>query len=504
MMAQADSSRYQQAVGLAETGKYQEALARIEEYLRVSPNDVEALNDAGAILHCLGRSDEAIEHLVRARNLQPNSAEIVWNLVEAYLGAGRADQIGQLYNDMERMGILNADVLNRTANLFLDQSNKVDALEMLLRSLKLAPNQDVLEPVLEVIRSKRPKIAFFCAANAENRSLADICAFAQERFRVQHFQGQSVDQMYEFMKTSDICWFEGCSDIASEASKLPKITRNIVKLQGPELQHGWPRQVQWENIDILITSDNSQFEEILLEQVPDIKTRTRLVTIPEGVDLDKFEFVGRQRGKNLACIGHLNMQENPMFLLQCMQKLHYIDPEYRLFFAGAFQNQMLQRYIMHIIQALELSDVVLFDGWQEDVNCWLQDKHFVVSAGIGQSQDVGLLQGMACGLKPVIHNFPGAIEMFPSDLLFDISEQFCERVLADRYEPQSYRRFVEQRYPLKNQLEEINAIFIQLEREIDIQQPKSPANIGLEDRPDGKATLPNEFRSLEFDDNKVS
>jgi len=504
MMAQADSSRYQEAVGLAETSKYQEALVRIEEYLRVSPNDVEALNDAGAILHCLGRSDEAIEHLVRARKLQPDSAEIVWNLAEAYLGAGRADQIGQLYNDMERMGILNADVLNRTANLFLNQSNKADALEMLLRSLKLSPDQQVLEPMLEVIRSKRPKIGFFRAANAENRSLTDICAFAQERFSVQHFQGQSVDQMYEFMKTSDICWFEGCSDIASEASKLPKITKNIVKLHGPELQDGWPRQVQWENIDILITIGNSQFEEILLEQVPDIKTRTRLVTIPKGVDLEKFKFVGRKRGKNLACIGHLNMQKNPMFLLQCMQKLHYIDPEYRLFFAGAFQSPMLQRYIMHIVQALELSNIVLFDGWQEDVNCWLQDKHFVASAGIGQSQEMGLLQGMACGLKPVIHNFPGASEMFPPDLLFNISEQFCERILADRYEPESYRRFAEERYPLRNQLEKINGIFIQFEREIDTRQAKSPSSIELENRPVENATLPNEFHSLEFNNNRIS
>jgi hypothetical protein len=484
MKAQADSSLYQEAVGLAETGKYQEALTCIEEYLRVSPNDVEALNDAGAILHCLGRFNEAIEHLARARKLQPDSAEIVWNLVEAYLGAGRADQIGQLYNDMERMGILNADVLNRTANLFLNQSNKADALEMLLRSLKVAPNQEVLEPILEVIRCKRPKIAFFCPANPEDSSITDICAFAQARFRIQHFQGQNVNQMYESMKTSDICWFEGCSDVASEASRLPKVTKNIVKLHGPELQDGWPRQVQWENIDILITIGNSGLEEILLEQVPDIKARTRLVTIPKGVDLEKFKFVGRQPGKNLACIGNLNMQTNPMFLLQCMQKLHYIDPEYRLFFAGAFQNPMLQRYIRHMIQVLELSDVVLFDGWQEDVNCWLQDKNFIVSVGIGQSQEMGLLQGMACGLKPVIHNFPGASEMFPSDLLFDISEQFCERILAGRYEPESYRKFVEERYPLKSQLEEINAIFIQLEREIDIQQAKSSSNIELEKKLD--------------------
>ena len=57
-----------------------------------------------------------------------------------------------------------------------------------------------------------------------------------------------------------------------------------------------------------------------------------------------------------------------MLLLQCMQKLNYIDPEYKLFFAGIFQNPMLEQYIKHIVQQLELTDVVFFDGWQEDVN----------------------------------------------------------------------------------------------------------------------------------------
>ncbi|MHC4529911.1 MAG: glycosyltransferase family 4 protein, partial [Planctomycetota bacterium] len=185
---------------------------------------------------------------------------------------------------------------------------------------------------------------------------------------------------------------------------------------------------------------------------------------------DKFEFVARRRGKNLACVGYLNMRKNPMFLLQCMQKLHYIDPEYKLFFAGAFQDPMLEQYIRHMVRDLELGDVVFFDGWQEDMNFWLQDKHYIVSSSIGESQGMGLLEGMACGLKPVIHNFPGADEIFPGEFLFNISEQFCEQISSGPYEPQRYRRFVEEKYPLKNQLSKIDGIFIRLEDEIDLQQ----------------------------------
>ena len=77
------------------------------------------------------------------------------------------------------------------------------------------------------------------------------------------------------------------------------------------------------------------------------------------------------------------------------------------------------------------------------------------------------MEGMACGLKPVIHNFPGAECIFPQEFLFNISEGFCEQVLSGAYEPQRYRKFVEEKYSLKNQLDRINDIFTEFETQID-------------------------------------
>ena len=72
------SEDHHEALKLAETGNYQQAMDCINRHLQTSPDDAEALNDAGAILHCLGRSAEAIEHLVRAKTIRPDSAEIIW------------------------------------------------------------------------------------------------------------------------------------------------------------------------------------------------------------------------------------------------------------------------------------------------------------------------------------------------------------------------------------------------------------------------------------------
>jgi len=47
------------------------------------------------------------------------------------------------------------------------------------------------------------------------------------------------------------------------------------------------------------------------------------------------------------------------------------------------------------------------------------------------------------------------------------------RFLAVTYEPIRYRRFIEENYPLKGQLNRINGIFTQLEAEIDSHQAVS-------------------------------
>ena len=166
-------------------------------------------------------------------------------------------------------------------------------------------------------------------------------------------------------------------------------------------------------------------------------------------------------------------------ILQCMQKLQYIDPEYRLFFAGRFQDQAIEQYVRYMIDVLGLKNVVFFDGWQEDVRSWLSDKSYVVSTSFIESQGMGILEAMACGLKPVIHNFPGANEIFSSDYLFNIAEEFCDKILSASYEPQQYRRFVEENYSQRDQLAKINNILIQIEKKIDSNNSPVTADYGL-------------------------
>jgi tetratricopeptide (TPR) repeat protein len=469
MVTQTSSDCYLRGQELAEAGKYQEGLDCIDKHLQASPRDVQALNDAGVILHCLGRGDDAVAHLTKAWVLSGDCGEVAWNLAEAYLACGKADKAAAMFDAMERFGVLNVDVLNRTAAMLLDQDKKGLALETLLRSCRLWPGQSVLAPMLQVIHAKRPKVAFFRCGRGDDEGLAEAYEFIQPRFQTEFRANANPAQMTQLMRWSDIAWFDGGGVEMADALRGGQARKVVVSLRRCDVRGGWVKRVPWEKVDVLVQIGGLTAEETLLSRLPHLDDRPRLVILPNAVNLDRYAFRPRSRGKHLACMGRLTMEANLAMLLQGMQKLHYLDPQYRLFFGGSFESPALEEYVRHTAQALELADAVSFEPRPKDLNGWLSDKHFIVAADIDESRIETLWAGMACGLKPVIHNFPGAETVFPRQCLFKIAEQFCEQVLSPAYEPQQYRRFVEEHDMLRKQLGQVGKLLAQLEMEIDRQ-----------------------------------
>lgn len=148
------TKNYQKVLDLAEAGKHQDALELIEKYLAASPKNAEILNDKGAILYCLHRTDEAIEHFIKANDLQPDSAEILWNLSDAYLSQQKAKDAAALFEKMQQIGILNPELLARTAEILVNSGEITEAHKILTKSLELFPNQPMLNPMLDIISRK--------------------------------------------------------------------------------------------------------------------------------------------------------------------------------------------------------------------------------------------------------------------------------------------------------------------------------------------------------------
>lgn len=151
---------YEQIQQLAEQGQYAQALEQIERFIESHPDDAQAINDCGVLLFTLGRSDEAVDRLEEALTLQspPDPATLV-NLAEAVIAARRGELTVELMPRLMAADVFTPDLGARAATALLDSGQLAGAIEVLLLSQQAVPGQQVIEPMLDSIRARRPKVA---------------------------------------------------------------------------------------------------------------------------------------------------------------------------------------------------------------------------------------------------------------------------------------------------------------------------------------------------------
>jgi hypothetical protein len=363
---------------------------------------------------------------------------------------------------MEDLGILSSDTLNRAANEFLKAEDCSNAIEMLLWSLKLSDKQEVLEPMITVIKSKRAKVSMFCESEDEQMKL-----FADQintRYPLDVYVGKSADEVFDILSETDIAWFDGCGKLMADVSHMGKVCDCIVRVRNSDVARQGPGVVNWSNIDTVVLPANSSARRTFYDFVGDVGSDTKVIEMGLAIDTSKCEFNEFSKGKRIGCVGNFNSANNLVMVIQAMQKLNYIDPDYRLYLCGEFEDRAVEEYVRHIVEVLGLGNVVFFDGEQTNLNAWARDKHFIVSGGISFESAEAVMKCMAAGLKPVVHNFPGADEIFDSRFIYNISEDFCRMITEDDYCPQDYRRIAEETFDINKQFSTVNNALVRFER----------------------------------------
>ena len=169
--------------------------------------------------------------------------------------------------------------------------------------------------------------------------------------------------------------------------------------------------------------------------------------------LDEYPFYNKGVGHNLAYIGHINFKKGWPLLLQALRHAVNIDSRYRLFVAGDFQSFRHEAYIKHMVHAMGLSEHIQFDGWVDDIQPWLIDKDYLISASEWEGCPKGIIEAMACGVVPLIHNFVGADGVFPTTLLWDTLDEFGGMLgRKDAYVAQFCRDYVADKFNAEKQM----------------------------------------------------
>ncbi len=284
--------------------------------------------------------------------------------------------------------------------------------------------------------------------------------------------GGSPEQIEADLKTVDVAWFEWAVGPAAVGSQHSADVPTLVRLHRYEAYTDWPRQIAWRNVDGLVFVSPGVERSFNEMHGPDLLgTHTRTHVVPNGLDVDDYPFsADKKRGYDLAFVGRMHLVKNPMLLVQLMAALVKRDARYTLHLAGDTQHVEVYRYLRYHTEQLGLEKHVKIYGHLDaaSLRAMLQKCSYLVSTSVIEGHPVGVMEGMAMGLKPVLHDFYGARDLFPSELLWNTTDEAVRLVTRGSFEPAAYRQFVADHYSLDRQVEAVVAL---LDRTVAQYQP---------------------------------
>lgn len=221
--------------------------------------------------------------------------------------------------------------------------------------------------------------------------------------------------------------------------------RNIVFLRRYELFDGGLAKVDWSQVHALICV-NSWFKQIAETIFSDEKINVPVHLIYNAVNLDKWTFKERKPGKKIGMACFVHQKKNIPLALQILASL---PEDYELHVAGDIQDACLAEYLVHSSRALN-RDLYLHGQISGALlNEWWEGMDYCLSTSISEGNPNNVIEAMAKGIKPIIHNWPGAEDQFPA-YLFDTVGEAVKQIHSETYESAAYRAYVNERFGLEN------------------------------------------------------
>ena len=391
----------------------------LAQYIEIAFGDTDIFSMQAVIEIQEGNLEAAIIVLQKGLEVSPGDFDLLYNLVCAY-------EMQEEYNQAY-------DALQELKKVIQDDERK--HLVFVL--------QERIALKCDAKRVRKEKIVFFVKPQMDS-FLGDIIECLENDYEIKKCIITEAKQIEEGMEWADICWFEWCDELVIYGSQLEgaKRKRIICRLHSYEAFSEYPSQVKWEKVEkVIFVADH--IRSFVLENTLALK-KEQTVVIPNGVDLEKYTYNERKPGFNIAYVGYINYKKGPMLLLHAFKAIYDKDKRYKLFIAGQFQDSRDVLYFKQMIKEWKMEKNIIFQGWQDNLNAWLENKNYILCTSLLESQNMSVMQAMAKGIKPLIHNFVGAKDIYDSKWIWNSIEECKQLVARNEYVSREYREFVQQ------------------------------------------------------------
>lgn len=298
-------------------------------------------------------------------------------------------------------------------------------------------------------------IRFGVWSNASDTFLLDdLLSRMPERYEVHRFQPvASAAALREALTTIDLAWFE--SETAVLGSQVVGDIPVMCRLERHEAYGDLPKKIIWPQIDRLVLPAEGVKESFSHIHKGTLTEHTLMAVVPNAVDMEEIDFnPAKEQSFNLAFVGDLNYLNNPMLLLQILHKLVALDDRYVLHIAGEVKEYEIGQYLHYHVQQMNLANHIFFYGAvnHDELYPWLAQSSYCLTSSVIEGHPIGVMEAMALGLKPIIHDFVGARHLFPKEYLYNTVDEAVAMIHAGSFEPEQYHRYIARNYTMDQQL----------------------------------------------------
>lgn len=284
--------------------------------------------------------------------------------------------------------------------------------------------------------------------------MKDIIPVFQKEFNVMMVDVYNPDDVGYAYKWADVIWLEWLGQMAAKISTLPKRCRVVMRVHAFEVFLDTVYKADYKNIDGTIFLAKNIKDYFLSKVEGRLPLPNDMLQISGGVDLKRFKFKERKHGFNVAFIGVLSLTKNISLLLQILKMLVRKDSRYHLHAFGelgidSVSAEVPGSYITHMIKEMGLQNNITIHGYVENekFSQVMGNMNYIISTSYREGLTYNIAEAMAMGIKPIIHNWPGAKSNYPEKYIFTYIDEVLDIIDSD-YNSREYRDYVENYHDL--------------------------------------------------------
>lgn len=231
----------------------------------------------------------------------------------------------------------------------------------------------------------------------------------------------------------------------------------IVRAIDIEVWTGLQYSAKWDVVDDLIFIASHIRQEMNEFELPERREDLRVHVIPHSVDLNDWTYKERKPGFQIAVVSERWGSKGTSEILQIALKLKQIDKRYKITWLGQrsdyqWEHAYRDEFVEHNKLNIEFVNIV------DSVDEFLENKNYLLHCSHKEAFSAATAEAMAKGIRPILHRFYGADELW-TDITWTGIDEAIDMITDGTYDSAAYRQYlIDHNYTLPQMMKSFDDI----------------------------------------------